>query len=119
QPRSQSRPMERGVEPISFSIAAVTSIAVLPFAAMGGDAARDFLASGLTSNLTERLSHVGGLRIVTGCSAPRFADKSASTTSRSNELGADFVLKGSVRSLGGDLQIIADLTDMRTGNILW
>lgn len=82
------------------------SLAVLPFAAIGGGAAQKAFGAGLTADLITSLSSKPGIRVLTG------------STKTSKKTSAQYLFEGSVR--GTDkIRITAQLIDAKTGFHLW
>ena len=97
----------------------VPTIAVLPFAIVTGEQETDHFADGLTDEVITDLSMIKTLRVISRQSAMRLkgSDKDLRTIAR--ELGARYVLTGSVRRAGSSLRITAQLVDARTDVQLW
>ncbi len=95
------------------------SIAVLPFASVGGDPGQDAFADGLTEDLITDLSRIPGLFVIARQSA--FAQKGKATDARqtAETLGVRYLLEGSARRAGGRVRINAQLVDAATGEHLW
>jgi DNA-binding winged helix-turn-helix (wHTH) protein/TolB-like protein/Flp pilus assembly protein TadD len=75
-------------------------IVVLPFQNLG-PAARDFIASGITDDITTRLAGTHAVGVVSRTSAIYCAKAGKSVRQISEELGADYVLEGTVRQESG------------------
>jgi TolB-like protein len=103
----------------SMAGAEVPTIAVLPFAIVTGEQETDHFADGLTDEVITDLSMIKTLRVISRQSAMRLkgTDKDLRTVAR--ELGARYVLTGSVRRAGSSLRITAQLVDARTDVQLW
>ena len=71
-------------------------VAVLPFKNLGppGD---QYFADGLTEEITSRLAGLSGLRVISRTSADQYRTSAQSVRAIGAELGADYVLEGSVR----------------------
>jgi serine/threonine-protein kinase len=71
-------------------------VAVLPFKNLGppGD---QYFADGLTEEITSRLAGLSGLRVISRTSADQYRSSAQSVRTIGAELGADYVLEGSVR----------------------
>jgi eukaryotic-like serine/threonine-protein kinase len=71
-------------------------VAVLPFKNLGapGD---QYFADGLTEEITSRLAGLSGLRVISRTSADQYRASTQSVRVIGGELGADYVLEGSVR----------------------
>src|SRR5262245_28694735 len=105
--------------PGSMAGAEVPTIAVLPFAIVTGEQETDHFADGLTDEVITDLSMIKTLRVISRQSAMRLkgSDKDLRTIAR--ELGARYVLTGSIRRAGSSLRITAQLVDARTDVQLW
>ena len=101
------------------SVAALSSIAVLPFANRSGDAADDFLGDGISEDLISALAKLPGLRVVGRASAFAFRDRTENLKEIGAELGVTTVLTGGVRRVGERMRIAAELTDVDSGYALW
>jgi len=95
------------------------SIAVLPFANLGGDASDEYLSDGISEDLIHALAQAGGLRVVARTSSFRFRKSNADVREIGSELKVESVLEGSVRRHGNTLRITARLIDTRTGFERW
>ena len=95
------------------------SIAVLPFANMSGDAAQQYFCDGITEDITTELSRFRQMRVVSRNSAARFRGQDVDMIKAGRELGADYLLEGSVRPIGARLRITVQLIDGATGSHAW
>ena len=95
------------------------SVAVLPFAAMGGDAADQHLTDGLTEDIITELSRVPFLHVASRSAAFRFRGPGADIAAAARTLGVRFVIEGSLRRMGARIRISAQLIDSTTGVHLW
>ena len=95
------------------------SIAVLPFENVGDDAQQGYFADGLTDDLITELSKISGLLTIARNSVFTYKDKALDIRQVAKELGVRYVLEGSVRRAGEQLQINAQLIDGTTGNHVW
>ena len=97
----------------------VPAIAVLPFVVVTAGEETDHFADGLTDEVITDLSMIKTLRVISRQSAMRLkgSDKDLRTIAR--ELGARYVLTGSIRRAGSSLRITAQLVDARTDVQLW
>jgi adenylate cyclase len=95
------------------------SIAVLPFENLSPDAENAFFSDGITEELLTALAAMGELRVVsrTTVMAYRGTDKTARQIGR--DLGVGTILEGSVRRVGNEVRITAQLIDARTDKHLW
>lgn len=96
-----------------------TTIAVLPFKALGDAPDREYLAAGITEDLTTQLAKVPAFKVVSSTSSTRYADTRSSTREIAGALGASVVLEGSVQQSTGRVRITAQLIDAATDRHLW
>jgi adenylate cyclase len=106
-PRSQSSLVDR------------PSVAVLPFANLSGDPRQDYISDGITEDITTELSRFSELRVIARNSAFQYKGKAVDIRQVGRELGARYVLEGSVRRSGDRIRITAQLIDAVTGAHRW
>ncbi len=94
-------------------------IAVLPFKGPGGDADLEVLAAGLTEDVTAGLSRFPYLQVVAHNSAMVYKGRSVDMRTVGHEVGARFVLEGSVRKAGSAVRVSTQLVDAASGAQLW
>jgi serine/threonine-protein kinase len=82
--------------PAPASAAGPAMVVVLPFRNLGPPEDRYF-ADGLTEELTGRLARLSGLRVISRTSADQYRDTRKAVREIAAELGAGYVLEGSVR----------------------
>jgi TolB-like protein/Flp pilus assembly protein TadD len=113
---TELQPATVAVPPTSRS---VTSVAVLPFAHTGGEAADEPFSDGLTDELIGTLGRMPGLA-VTGRSSV-FALKRTALGARAiaDTLGVTSLLEGSVRRDGERIRVGAQLVNAADGAVLW
>ena len=104
---------------IGLSKAPRLSIVVLPFENLSGDPKEDYLAEGITEDVTTDLSHVPGMFVIARESAYTYRGKAIDVRKIGEELGVRYVLEGSVRKLGDALRVNAQLVATETGAHLW
>ena len=95
------------------------SIVVLPFRNLTGDIQNEYLSEGITDDLAAHLGVLDDLRVVAGTSVRRQTDPSKTEIDIGKDFGVAAVLSGSVRRVGDRVKIVASLTDVRTGDLLW
>jgi|HubBroStandDraft_6_1064221.scaffolds.fasta_scaffold06550_1 serine/threonine protein kinase len=94
-------------------------LAVLPFKVTASDKELESLADGLTEDVTAGLSRFPYLRVVAYNSALTYKTRSTNIRSVSRELGARYVVEGSIRKGGRALRVNAQLVDAASGAQLW
>jgi adenylate cyclase len=95
------------------------SIAVLPFDNLSGDPQQDYFADGITEDLTTDLSRISGLFVVARNSSFAYKGRNLDLRTVAAELGVRYLLEGSVRRVGEQLRINAQLIDGASGGHLW
>lgn len=95
------------------------SIAVLPFAYLGGDPEHDFIADGITEDVITALARLRWLFVIARNSS--FVYKGSATDVRqvARDLGVRYVLEGSARTAGERLRVTGQLIDAETGKHVW
>src|SRR5215831_8148652 len=95
------------------------SVAVLPFTNLSGDPQQDYFSDGMTEDITTELSRFSELVVIARNSAFQYKGKSVDIRQVGRELGARYVLEGSVRRSGDHVRIAAQLIDAVTGAHRW
>jgi adenylate cyclase len=92
---------------------------VLPFLNMSEDPKQEYFSDGITEDLTSALSKISSLFVIARNSAFTYKGKAVKVQDVSTELGARYVLEGSVRKADNQVRITAQLIDATTGGHLW
>ena len=95
------------------------SIAVLPFETMSDDAEQAYFADGLVEDILTTLSKLAGLRVIARNSSFVYKGRAIDVREAARQLGARYVLEGSVRRIGNRVRITAQLIDAEDGAHLW
>jgi len=95
------------------------SIAVLPFTNMSDDPKQEYFADGMTDDLITDLSKISGLFVIARNSVFTYKGKAIKVEQVGRELGVRHILEGSVRKVGNQVRINAQLIDAATGGHLW
>jgi eukaryotic-like serine/threonine-protein kinase len=94
-------------------------VAVLPFKYTGSNADLAALADGLTDDIVTNMSKFSYLRVIARSSTARYAQQVVDVRNAARELGARYVMEGSVRHAGAKVRIAVQLVDASTGAGLW
>jgi adenylate cyclase len=97
----------------------LTSIAVLPFKSLTGDADTHILADGLAEDIITELARYRHLRVTGHRISAQFGAGQRDPAAISQELGVDFILDGSVRTAGSAIRVVVELIDADTGAHAW
>jgi TolB-like protein len=95
------------------------SIAVLPFQNMRDDPEQEYFADGMVEEIITALSRIRWLFVIARNSSFTYRGQPTDTRLIGRELGARYVLEGSVRRADGRLRINAQLIEAETGAHLW
>jgi serine/threonine-protein kinase len=95
------------------------SIAVLPFANMGGDKENEYFSDGLAEEILNCLAQIPGLKVIARTSSFAFRGKEEDITRIAETLRVRTLLEGSVRRAGSRVRVTAQLIDAADGSHLW
>jgi serine/threonine protein kinase/Tfp pilus assembly protein PilF len=105
--------------PTSATMAAKSSVAVLPLQNLSGDPANDYFSDGMTEEISTKLSHIGALKVASHSSVTRFKGTQKDPQETARELQVRYLLQGSVRKAENQVRINVQLTDSSTGFQIW
>jgi len=96
-------------------------VAVLPFENRTGDAGQEYVSDGLGEEIIARVGRLNPQRlgVIARASAIRYKNAEKDVAQIGRELGADYVLKGSVRGASRRLQVAAELIQVKDRTHLW
>lgn len=97
----------------------IRSLAVLPLQNLSGDPAQQYLADGITEELTGRLAGIRHLRVISRTSVMRFKDTKLSVPEIARTLGVDAVVEGSVMREGSRIRVHAQLIRAASDDHIW
>jgi TolB-like protein/class 3 adenylate cyclase len=95
------------------------SIAVLPFTNISVDPEQQYLSDGITEDIITELSRYRDLLVIARNSSFRFRDKAVDMKRIGRELGAVYLVEGSLRKSGDRLRVTAQLIEADTGGHIW
>jgi TolB-like protein len=95
------------------------AIAVLPFDNLSGDPEQTYFSDGIAEDLITRLSGWRRFPVIARNSSFVYKGKTVDLRRVSRELGARYVVEGSVRRVGDRVRISAQLIDATTGHHVW
>jgi len=97
----------------------IDSVAILPFVNVGANPEMEYLSDGITESLTNSLSHLPGLKVMSRDTVLRYNEKVTDAQQVGSLLGVSAVLTGKVIQRGDDLIVSAELVDVRDNSHLW
>ena len=95
------------------------SIAVLPFKNLHDDKSDNYIAEGISQNLTNQISRSSEIFVITYSSAKKVAAESSDPKQIARSLGVRFILNGSVQRSGDDLRVNVELLDALENSLVW
>jgi adenylate cyclase len=94
-------------------------IAVLPFTNMSGDPEQEYFSDGITEEIITELSRFRTLHVLARNSTFQYKGQAIDVRSVGKELGARYVVEGSIRSAADTIRVTAQLLDAENGTHLW
>ena len=110
EPSGRTMPVESDNRP---------TFAVLPFQNLSDDPAHEYFADGLSEDLIAALGSWCRFPVICRHSTFIYKGRTVDAIQAGQELGARYILEGSVRKSGNHVRITASLTDATTGIQLW
>ena len=95
------------------------SIAVLPFANIGGNSEQEYFADGMVEDIITELSRIRSLFVIARNSSFAYRGKSIDVKLIGRELGCAYLVEGSLRKAGDRARVTAQLIDALTGAHIW
>ncbi|MDJ0817208.1 MAG: hypothetical protein QNJ58_13440 [Desulfobacterales bacterium] len=95
------------------------SIAVMPLINLSGNNRQEYFAEGLTEELTTELARYQDIRVIASQSTLRFKDQEFEPGAIGRDLGARYLLKGSVRKDEKSVKVSIQLLDTSTEEQIW
>jgi TolB-like protein len=118
--KSQDAPTAIGAhEAPADSVHDRPSIAILPFANLGGDPEQEYFSDGIVEDITTALSRSRAFFVIARNSSFTYKGKEIDIKQVGRELGVRYVLEGSVRKSGGRVRVTGQLIEALSGHHLW
>lgn len=118
--------LDRGADDMAPSSAPSTlvlpdrpTIAVLPFVNLSRDPQRDYLADGITEGLVNALAHSHWFFVIAHNSTLAYRGRPVDLRVVGRELGARYLVEGSVQFDGERVRTSTQLSDASTGFLVW
>ena len=94
-------------------------VAILPLANLSGDPRREYFSDGVTEDLIGALGRFSGVRVMSRNAVQPFKGKSVRPKAVRDELGATYIVQGSLREADGRLRIAIEMSDADRGVLIW
>ncbi len=98
---------------------AIGSVAVLPFAGSNLDQGTDFLREGISEGVTDALSQMPNLKVMSSSSVFRYKGKDGDPQQAGHDLKVDAILTGRMVQLGDAVSVSAELVSVADGSQIW
>jgi TolB-like protein/Flp pilus assembly protein TadD len=95
------------------------ALAVLPFDNISPDPETDYFSNGLTEELIARLSIVSEIELISRWASMQLKDRKQDSRAIGSELGARYIVGGSVRRFQDSMRITVQLVDVATNRQIW
>ena len=95
------------------------AVAVLPFQSLSSDPEQAYFAEGLAAELTLALTRFDGMAVIARQSSLQYRDELPDLPRIGRELGARYLVLGSVQRLGAAMRIDASLVEATSQEVLW
>jgi serine/threonine protein kinase/tetratricopeptide (TPR) repeat protein len=95
------------------------TIAVLPFANMSADAENEYFSDGLTEEIIASISRLKDMKVIARTTTMQYKGTKKDIKTIGRELGARYIMEGSVRKFQDNLRITAQFINVEDGTQLW
>jgi serine/threonine protein kinase/tetratricopeptide (TPR) repeat protein len=112
-------PVAQRIDAAKPSAAGVRAVAVLPFKTVGAGADGEYLGVGLADAVSNKLGQLDHVTTRPAVAVRRYLGTDKGAVEAGRELGADFVLTGTVEREGERVRTALELTDVAASRVLW
>ena len=112
-------PWPLGVDTHGAVGASMPIVAILPLTNLSGDPQREYFTDGVTEDIITGLGRFSGLRVMSLNAVQEFKGKTATLQTLKAQLGARYIVKGSVREADRRLRVAVEMSDADKGVLLW
>lgn len=111
--------LEQGDKNAGLRVPDRPSIAVLPFANLGGSADHEYLADGLSEEIIMALTRHRWFFVMSRNSSFAFKGREVNLGEIAAQLGVRYLLEGSIRRSAHRVRVAATLSDAASGTAMW
>lgn len=119
KPRFIETVPKRGYRLIASTSARSAALAILPFRDISMESDQAFLADGITDLILGELGRIPRIRVISWPSVSRFRNSEQSVQTIAEQLGAGFIVDGSVWRSGKQVRVSVRLNDVDRQDVLW
>ena len=95
------------------------TLAVLPFDNLSGDPQQDFFVAGITDEIITDVAKISKLDVISRTSVIRFKENQRPLKEVAAELGADYIVEGTVKRDGTRVRVTVQFIDAKQDRHLW
>ncbi len=95
------------------------TIAVLPFTNMSNDPENEYFSDGLTEEIITSLTRLKEMKVIARTTTMQYKGTKKDVKTIGRELGARYIMEGSVRKFQDNIRITAQFIDVNDGTQLW
>ena len=95
------------------------AIAVLPFSNLSDDKEQQYFSDGITDDIITELARFSSLLVIARNSSFQYRGRDVDVKQVGRELGVQYVVEGSIRRVGEQLRVTAQLVDTTSGGHIW
>ena len=118
-PRTSREPLQSAGPTKAIPSTTMPVIAVLPFANQTGDESQEYFADGVTEEVINALGRFNTLRVIGRNAVLPYKKRPVKREEIVSDLGANYLVAGSVRRSGSRVRIAGELTEARAGTVIW
>jgi adenylate cyclase len=115
----EERVLEISTGPVKSAESKSPTIAVMPFKNMSDDEEQEYFSDGVTEDIIANLSSWKSFPVISRNSTFSFKGKDIKSSEIAQQLGADYIVEGSIRKGGNKVRITANLVDAKDDQQVW
>ena len=115
----EERVLEIPTNPVKSIESKSPTIAVMPFKNMSNDEEQEYFSDGVTEDIIANLSSWKSFPVISRNSTFSFKGQDVKSSEVAQQLGADYIVEGSIRKGGNKVRITANLVDAKDDQQVW
>jgi len=115
----EERALEVSTGPVKAAESKSPTIAVMPFKNMSNDEEQEYFSDGVTEDIIANLSSWKSFPVISRNSTFSFKGQDVKSSEIAQQLGADYIVEGSIRKGGNKVRITANLVDAKDDQQVW
>jgi TolB-like protein len=116
---TQAKPTTAAQSPVAPVESTRPTIAVLPFENRGGQSEQSYFSDGVTEDVIAALGRFSGLLVLSWSAVEPLKNPKGSALERATDLGASYVVSGSVQRSEDKIRLSVQLSEAKTGVLIW